>query len=158
MLRALLIDRFQLKVHVEQRMVPAYALRVAKGGLKLHKTDPADVFVGPVKGYNCLLTKSRRGLLEGQSCSMAHVAKDLEWPAGRIVVDQTGVQGLYDFSLHWTPEDVQGSSTVGNDGLHDESYPFFFKAVEQELGLKLEPTNTSIDVYVVDHAEQPSAN
>lgn len=161
MLQALLADRFQLKVHPEQRTVPAFALRVAKGGLKMQKAKAGEGAGSSVKGYNCLITKSRRGLLEAQNCSMANLAADLKWPAGHIVVDQTGLQGLYDWSLQWTPDNVQGSSpmdTSRDNGLQDESHPFLFKALEQELGLKLEPTKTDIEVYVVDHAEQPSSN
>jgi uncharacterized protein (TIGR03435 family) len=161
MLQALLADRFQLKMHREQRTFPAFALRVAKGGLKIHEAKAGEGAQSPVKGFNCLLTRARPGLLEGQNCSMTDIAQDLEPNAGRIVVDQSGVQGRYDFLLQWTPEDVQGSSlsgNKGNDGLQDESYRRLFRAVEQELGLKLEPTKTDIDVYVIDRAEQPSGN
>lgn len=161
MLQALLADRFQLQVHREQRTVPAFALKVAKEGLKIHEAKAGEGAGSSVKGYNCLITKSRRGLLEGKNCSMASLAGDLEWTAGRIVIDQTGLQGRYNFLLQWTPEDVQGDSLIGNKGNEspqDESYPFFFKALEQELGLKLEPTNTNIEVYVIDRAEQPSGN
>jgi len=161
MLQALLADRFQLKMHREQRTVPAFALTVAKGGLKMHKAKGDEGSGSSVKGYEALITKSRRGLLEGQNFSMAGLAQVLEEYAGRIVVDQTGLKDRYDFTLQWTPEDVQGSSlsgSKGNDGLQDESYPDLFPALEQELGLKLEPTKTDIDVYVIDQAEQPSSN
>ncbi|HEY5382381.1 MAG TPA: TIGR03435 family protein [Acidobacteriaceae bacterium] len=159
MLQAMLADRFQLKVHREKQTVPAFALTVAKGGVKARKSNDGEGAQSSVKGYNCLITKSRAGLLEEQNCSMADLASSLEW-AGRIVVDQTGLQDRYDFTLQWTPENVQRSSPddSGNDGLQDKPYPFLFRALEQELGLKLEPTKTDIDVYVIDQAEQPSSN
>lgn len=161
MLRALLASRFRLVVHSEQRTFPVFAMRVAKGGINMEKAKAGESPGSAVKGYDALVTRSRRGLLEGRNFTMADLAQILRYPAGRIVVDQTGLKDRYDFLLQWTPEDAHGTAgqaNSGDDNLRDESYPSFFAAVEQELGLKLEPTKTDIEVYVVDHAEQPSSN
>lgn len=161
MLRALLAERFQLTIHPEQRTFPAFALRIAKGGLKLQKSqEPENLFNG-VKGYDAHITRSRRGLLEGKNFSMHDLAQDLQYPAQRYVVDETGLNGRYDFLLQWTPLDASGNPIETGNGTVDsseKSYPFFFQALEQELGLKLEPTKTSVEVYVIDRAERPSSN
>jgi uncharacterized protein (TIGR03435 family) len=157
MLRALLAERFQLTLHPEQRTFPAFALRVAKSGLKLQKAKNTESSTNPVKGYNSLVTRSRRGLLEGQNFSMPELAHLLEGPAQRIVVDETGLKGRYDFLLQWTPLDASGNP-IDTATETTQSYPFFFPALEQELGLKLEATKTTVEVFVIDRAEPPSGN
>lgn len=161
MLRALLAERFQLTIHTEQRSFPAFALRIAKNGLKLQKAQPVERSADDVKGYDALVTRSRRGLLEVKNFSMPELANLLEYPAQRIVVDETGLKDRYDFLLQWTPLDASGNPIETNNGTGDspeKSYPFLFPALEQELGLKLEPTKTMVEVFIIDHAQPPSAN
>lgn len=160
MLRGLL-ERFQLRVHAEQRSFPAFALRIAKGGAKLKRSNGIEIPTNGVKGYQSLITRSRVGLLEGKNFSMPELARVLEPSAQRIVVDETGLKDRYDFLLQWTPLDASGNpieTSRGSADSSEESYPFFFQALEQELGLKLEPAKTSVEVYVIDHAERPSSN
>jgi uncharacterized protein (TIGR03435 family) len=161
MLRTMLGERFQLAVHPEQRTFPAFALRIAKSGPKLRKASDIEIDEDGVKGYHSLITRSRRGLLEGENFSAPELAKVLEHPAQRFVVDETGLKDRYDFLLQWTPLDASGNPIETSNGTADStgnSYPFFFRAVEQELGLKLEPTKTSVDVYVIDRVQPPSGN
>ncbi|HEX5283387.1 MAG TPA: TIGR03435 family protein, partial [Bryocella sp.] len=162
MLRALLADRFQLTVHPEQRSFPAFALRIAKGGPKLQRANDTEIInEDGVKGYHSLVTRSRRGVLEGKNFSMPELARILEHAAGRIIVDETDLTDRYDFLLQWTPTDASGNPIETSNGTADsseKSYPFFFQALEQELGLKLEPTKTAVGVYVIDHAQPPSSN
>lgn len=161
MLRALLAERFQLTIHPEQRSFSAFALRIVKGGPKLQKANEVEIPDDGVKGYHSLVTRSRPGLLEGKNFSMPELAKILEYPAQRIVVDETGLNDRYDFLLQWTPLDASGNpieSSNGTGDLSEKSYPFFFAALEQELGLKLEPTKTMVEVFIVDHAQPPSSN
>jgi len=161
MLRVLLTERFQLAIHPEQRSFPAFALRIAKGGPKLQKSLEAESLFNGVKGYDAHITRSRRGLLEGKNFSMRDLAQDLEHPAQRFVVDETGLKDRYDFLLQWTPLDASGNPidiSNGTGDSPDESYPYLFTALEQELGLKLEPTKTMVEVFVIDHAQPPSSN
>lgn len=65
------------------------------------------------------------------------------------VVNQTGLKGIYNFDLQWTPD-----GTNAANGLNPLS---IFTAI-QELGLKLRPAKAPVEVLVVDHAEMPSAN
>jgi len=68
----------------------------------------------------------------------------------RPVVDETGIAGRYDFVLRWSPD----------DSITDfpNSAPGLFTAVQEQLGLKLEPVKGPADVYVIDHVEKPSEN
>jgi uncharacterized protein (TIGR03435 family) len=70
----------------------------------------------------------------------------------RPVVDRTGLGGTIDFTLEFAPpERPQGTPP-------DESLPTFYTALQEELGLKLQPQTGPVDVLVIDHVEQPSPN
>ena len=62
----------------------------------------------------------------------------------RIVINKTGLTGVYDFTLVWSP------STDGS--------PTLFKAIEDQLGLKLEPTTGPVETLVIDRLQRPSDN
>ena len=140
MVRALLAERFNLAAHTETRELPVYALVVVRGGAK--------VKVSQTNGTNIGLGREH---LSDQGCTMAVLADQLARAVGRVVVDKTGMAGRFDFALQWTPDD----STVARS---DSSAPSIFTAVEEQLGLKLEPWKAPVPVLVVDHVEMPSAN
>jgi uncharacterized protein (TIGR03435 family) len=66
----------------------------------------------------------------------------------RPVVNQTGLTGRYTFTLKWTPDSMTG--------LHDDAAPALYTALEEQLGLKLEPAKGPVEVIVIDHVERPS--
>jgi uncharacterized protein (TIGR03435 family) len=68
----------------------------------------------------------------------------------RPIVDQTGLKGRYDFQLKWL--------TGENHANDQDAPPGIFTAIQEQLGLKLEPLKAPADVLVVDGAERPSAN
>jgi len=77
------------------------------------------------------------------------------------VQNQTGLKGIYDFTLHFTPDDAgMDASEPGGSGasLSDNSGTSIFAAVEDQLGLKLESKKGPVDVVVVDHVDKPSDN
>jgi uncharacterized protein (TIGR03435 family) len=93
-LQSLLEDRFQLKVHSGTKVMPAYALVIAKGGPKLHKADPAEL---PI------LSTQRPGRLRCGGASMAAFAAELtDDGVDRQIFDKTGLAGTYDLTLKWT--------------------------------------------------------
>ena len=143
MLQALLADRFGLKVHHETRELPAYRLVVAKDGLRMQKTS-ADEIPGVSFG---------RGQITARGISVDVLVLMLSGLAERTVVDKTGLTGSYDVNLRWTPDDAVGPSQTSLD-----SNPSFFTAVQEQLGLKLEPSREPLDTIVVDHVERPSEN
>jgi uncharacterized protein (TIGR03435 family) len=153
MLQKLLADRFQLTVHREQREMPVYALVVAKGGAKLKVADPTSEQNNGCRSLGvCFFTKET---LSGFARFMGFVVMD------KPVVDKTGLTGEYDFELKWTPDDSQFASMgvrppTPNDNAN--APPGLFTAIQEQLGLKLEPQKTSAEVLVIDHVERPSEN
>jgi uncharacterized protein (TIGR03435 family) len=154
-LRELLAERFQLKLHREPREMPAYALIVAKGGSKLQppvgETNlPADVPKSRINYYG-------RGRIQGHFATLANLSRTLAGEpeiAGRPVVDKTGLTGQYDFTLHWSVDPGPGAAPTDPG----EQWPSLFTALEEQLGLKLTPEKEQIEVIVVDSAEKPSEN
>jgi uncharacterized protein (TIGR03435 family) len=78
----------------------------------------------------------------------------LSTEAQQLVVDKTGLNGKYNFKLHWVRQDQepQTSDTQENEG------PSIFTAVREQLGLALVPTKVSLSVVVIDHIEKPASN
>ena len=137
MLQALLNDRFGVEAHHEMKEMPVYEMIVAKGGLKISPYKPgAPLPVGP--------RAERGGAAIMGTGTMAQLAKMMTSSAGRPVLDKTGLDGRYGYVLTFTPLPAQPS---------DQS-PDFFTAVQEQLGLKLEPAKDKIDVLVIDHAER----
>lgn len=173
MVRQVLEERFGLKVHHETRDLPVYALVVAKGGPKLTaaKPDPDHPIMPGSPGR--LMFNGRR--LEGGSANMQFLAVVLARPAGRKVIDKTGLTGRYDFTLTWGDEGAggvpvgtaaggpppggvpatPGGPQGGGDTAAGES---IFTALEEQLGLKLEPIKAPVDVVVIDRLEKPAEN
>ncbi|HEY1743206.1 MAG TPA: TIGR03435 family protein [Granulicella sp.] len=154
--RALLTERFQLKLHREMREMPAFVLTVAKGGSKLQTPVPEkDLQAGvPQSRINFL----GRGHWQGHFALLSNLSRSLTTEPeadGRPVVDKTGLTGQYDFTLHWTPVDP-GPGAAPTDAA--EQGPSLFTALEEQLGLKLTPAKEQIEVIVVDSVEKPSEN
>lgn len=158
MLRGLLADRFELKFHREKKDLQAYAITVAKGGVKMVKDESnpnglPNFLVGP-RNMNI----SNSTMAEFASLLQANF---LELP----VVDQTELgTARFDFRLKWTPDSAQlsrfGAAPNGGAPAADDpdAPPDLFTAFEQQLGLRLKSTKTPVDVMVIDHIEKPSAN
>ena len=148
MLQALLRDRFMLKVHRETRDLPVYALVVAKSGPRLKESKPDE------SGSNAqpMMRMKRNGeTLEIVATGMhvRNLAPFLLREVGRTVVDKTGLKGTYDFTLQFTPQ----QSTAP-----DSTAPSIFTAIQEQLGLKLEPQKAPMEVIVIDQIEKPSEN
>jgi uncharacterized protein (TIGR03435 family) len=142
LLQTLLADRFQLRLHREMREMPVYALVVGKAGPKLKESAPdatlrmtASVSVTTVTS---IFTKSQ----------MDSLVRVLSGAADRPVLDQTGLTGFYDYKVEFARDPASAESSA----------PSIFTAVQEQLGLKLEPEKGSIEVLVIDHADRPSEN
>ena len=153
MLQALMIDRFQLKIHKEFREMPVYALVVDKKGSKLavHTTGESEMRTG----YGSLSVK--KGAMPG-------LASWLSQQLGRVVIDQTGLKIEYDYQLEWTPDPGQGGGE--SIGLPPElprpraetNGPSIFTALQEQLGLRLVSQKGPVEIVVIDSVEKPSAN
>ncbi len=175
MMRALLIDRFKMKVHVEERPVTAYTLLAA--GPKLTKADPANRTGwknGAAPGArdprdnNPILAR----LVTGRNMSMAQLAEALPAIApGYIrtpVVDETGITGNWDFTFTFTPNGVGGiGGGRGGDGgqapgaggapsaaADPSGAVSLFDALNKQLGLRLQVQKRPLPVVVIDSADQ----
>jgi bla regulator protein BlaR1 len=145
MIIPLLADRFHLKTHLEPKVLPVYDLVVAHGGCKL-KLDSAEQ---NGSGWSIDGSDTMK-VLSGKSDSIADLADMLSGLSGRKVIDKTGLTGHADITLKWS-DDV-AMQQGGSDALS------IFTAVEEQLGLKLEPSKGPVDTLVIDHAEMPSSN
>jgi uncharacterized protein (TIGR03435 family) len=146
----LLADRFHLQVHWDTRELPVYALVVAKNGPKLKAPKT------PEQGSG---TSSGNGLIAGNSLTVAEIAQTLTQEAstelGRVVLDRTGIAGRYDITLKWTP-DTSNDPTSGSSPI--DAGPSLFTAIQEQLGLKLEPSKGPVQVLVIDNVDMPSEN
>ncbi len=139
MLRTLLEQRFKLAVHRESKEMPGYALVVAKGGSKLQPVEA---------GGSSTSTNGGRVLtLTAKKTSMGQLADLLARDLSVMVVDQTGMDGVYDFDLRWSNEE----RNTGDDA---EPAPSLFTAVQEKLGLRLQSQKVPVPVIVVDHVER----
>jgi uncharacterized protein (TIGR03435 family) len=147
MIRKILEERFGLKLHREQRELPVYALIVAKGGPKmiLNTTDPNGLLDQQNSAFSGLDTEKLK------NTAMSDLTQILQFRVDRPVVDQTGLKGRYDFILKWTTDE----SKAPTDGT---APPGLFTAIQEQIGLKLEPVKAPAEVLVIDAVEKPSAN
>ena len=139
MFRSLLEERFQLRVHRELRDVPAYVLVATKGGPKLRPCTNPNAASMYITGTILSCTPPM---------PMSRIAQFLSRETGRPVLDRTGLEPA-PFELHWLPESAQPLP---------DSPPTLFTAIEEQLGLKLEPARAPLHTIVVDRAERPSPN
>jgi uncharacterized protein (TIGR03435 family) len=143
MLQTLLADRFKLTFHREQRQGPIYSLGVAKNG---HKLTPGDTSKCPDTG-GCGLNASPSQIV-GRSVSMDQLAARLSRSLGIPVVNNTGVNGLFDLTLEWTVED----QFVGRGA---SASPTIFPAIQEQLGLRLDSSRGPVETLVIDRVEKP---
>ena len=147
LVRKLLTERFGLVMHREQREMRVFAL-VAKGGPKM--TPSADDPNGPMHENDS--QSGGQTTMRVKNVSMGELAGMLmRLFLDRPVVDQTGLTRRYDFQLKWTQDETRAPT----DG---SAPPGLFTAIQEQLGLKLEPAKAPVDVMVIDKVEQPGAN
>ncbi|MGA8090312.1 MAG: TIGR03435 family protein [Terracidiphilus sp.] len=146
MVQSLLVERFMLATHTETRELPIYALVVAKGGPKFLSSQASGTMVDHGNGNI---------RIQGGDDTVALLAEELAEALGRVVVDKTGMEGRYKLVLTWTPDD---RVTTSSSSSAFDSGPSIFTALQEQLGLKLEPQKGPVEVLVIDRAEVPSAN
>jgi uncharacterized protein (TIGR03435 family) len=170
-LQDVLTDKFGLKLHRETRELPVFILTVSKTGGELHRSRvqncppfslsrdlpqvgarPADCS-GVMTGPNLQLNETLD--VAGMSISGPYSLKEhIESELRQIVIDKTGLTGLFDIVLEWnreaTKQRLKGPIKEDPDG------PSLFEALEQQLGLKLEATKGPVEVLVIDHADKPT--
>ena len=169
--QSLLADRFKLRVSITTSELPVYALVIAKNGPKLHEADPGDAYINGTKGPEGVGPQGHMSIGSNhftyQDVSTAVVAERLSLHFGRTVLDQTGLKGKYDFSLHWAYDQNQGAKFNGQEGGNpgidkapsaEASGPSIFTALQEQLGLELKSIKAPVETIVIDHIERPSEN
>jgi uncharacterized protein (TIGR03435 family) len=171
MVRTLLADRFNLRVHHESRELPIYALILARAdgklGPQMRSTEGGCTAIvaererggpppPPGAPFSCGLRR-RAGAISGRERTMTQFVDMLGRLVGRVVVDRTGLMDSFDFDLSWTPELLAPSPAGFPEPTQtDSSGPSIFTALQEQLGLKLESTRGPVEVLVVDSVAQPT--
>jgi uncharacterized protein (TIGR03435 family) len=175
-LQSLLAERFALKAHREKKDLPIYALVLARGDkslgprlrrsqfdletireqdAKLRRENPATF-----KPLECGLAVGRR--LGDCGTTMAALATRFPMYVGRVVVDRTGLTGIYQYDLRFADAPIPGAGPGGGFPFPtqpaDPDAPPLFTALEEQLGLKLVPQTGPVDVLVIDRVEPPKPN
>lgn len=165
MMRSLLADRFKLAVHNETHQGEIFAMVLVRPGETGPKLHPHSNDLGPCGTFttsasarlpggipsSCdvflTLLDNSQAQMSARNVSMEMIANSLG-PFDRPVVDRTGLSGLYDFTIEWTPETTQQMETGTG----------YLEALKEQLGLKLEATTGPIRDFIVDQIEEPSPN
>jgi uncharacterized protein (TIGR03435 family) len=172
MLQALLIERFKIQSHTEDRPITAYTLLA--GTPKMKAADPASrtrCKEGPgLDGKDPRIASPvLNRLLTCQNMTTAQISEELQHVAGGYiygpVLDSTGIKGSFDFTLSFSSVDLTRASAAGSgaSGANGSSDPngalSLFDAVNKQLGLKLEKQRRPVPVLVIDHVdEKPTEN
>jgi uncharacterized protein (TIGR03435 family) len=186
MLRTLLADRFKLVMHRETQDLPVFALTAARRDgtlgprLRPAATDCAAARVErqaivrsggtppvPVGGPDAPVTCGMRmgpGRLETGGNPLSLLADGLAGLVQRVVVDRTGLEGNWDLELTYTPDPRLQAAPPGPSApgvplpAVDPDYPSLFIALEEQLGLKLEPSRGRVEVLMIDSVAPPTEN
>jgi uncharacterized protein (TIGR03435 family) len=170
MMQALLEEHFHLKIHHEKAEGPVYFLNVARGGPKLHSfieggctpysTPPPPLKPGE-KYCNSMISALSPASVEAEGATLDEFVKMLRGVLDRPVINKTGINGRFDIRLKFSREGTRlaGMPLNGPPPASDPTGPpLIFTALQDELGLKLEPGKGPVDRFVIDHIERPSEN
>jgi uncharacterized protein (TIGR03435 family) len=148
MMRSMLALRFKLQGHIEKRERPVYALTLARGDGALGPNLRSSTCTDADDGKAPCVARFGRGFITAGGFSMEWLAVNLRGGAGRPVVDRTGLTGGYDFTLDYSFGPPPLDSTP-------DGKPSIFTALQEQLGLKLEPAQAPLPVVVVERIERP---
>ena len=174
MTRTLLEDRFHLKAHMETRELPIYVLSFARRDAKLgDQIKPSGVECRPVTpppgappapppppgpaptGVQQCPSMLTPGHISFRKLTIARFAGALSIFVSRDIVDKTNLSGEFDLDLHWLPDQMPSPSSFRLLSPIDSTAPPLFTAIQEQLGLKLEPSRGPVEVLVIDGVEKP---
>jgi len=150
MLRKLLEARFGLTLHREARVLPVYAVTLAKGGPKLEEATTEGDFT--LEHTNSLMVLAHHARL-------TDLAEGIADEIGRPVVDETGLPGRYEIQVNLAPYVTKLARGEDGNPVQVDMMSLLFTGLQEQLGLKLESKKASVDVLVIDHVEKtPTGN
>ena len=148
MLAQILAERFALKSHTESKQLPVYDLVVTPHGPKFKPSPNQDETKGNWRTNNTEFT--------GTVISIGSLADFLANDLHRTVLNKTNLTARYDLHLTWAPDNP---AAAGNDNSQTEDTgPSLFSALQDQLGLKLEPAKGPVTILVIDHIDPPTPN
>jgi len=152
LIQKVLAERFQFKFHNEQREMSVYAISQPPGTThKLTATPPGPNL--PTLRY------PRAGLLPARNATMTELAQSLQTAVlDRPVINQTKIEGRFDFTIDWMPDETQFASFGSTVSVPETGKPNIYEAFREQLGLKLEATRAPATIMVIDSVEKPSEN
>lgn len=158
MLQDLLATRFKLLLTRESRPISAYALGIGKNGPKLSPpTDPG--CQPPPIGACSRLRFVNRKVLSGVNVSTAQLAQVLTTFMGRPVIDETGLNSIFDFKMDFVLDLPRSEQAPGaDDGGTQSPGPSVFTTIQEQLGLKLVPKKDPVPILVISGGEPPTPN
>ena len=162
MMRALLEQRFRLAARIELRQQPIYALvQASKDGSLGPQVKPSTVVcAAPGAAANpCRINGTIgavAGSVRGTGQTFAAFAAYLGFNVDRPVVDRTGLTGSYDFEFAWTADDLRAVAPDAAAAAAPNDRAILFTALQEQLGLKLEPTTGPVEFVVIDRVERPT--
>lgn len=153
MLRTLLVERFALKFHRQDKEMDIYELTVAKSGQKLRPAakpdDPAKI-IGVV--YPDRIEVPARSVTMDDFVAMLQRAT-----LDRPTVNKTGLTGKYDFDLKFAQDETEYGGGVPK-ATEDSQFPSLFTGMQEQLGLKLTAARGTVSALVVDSVDKPAAD
>ena len=167
MFRTLLADRFKLTMHMDARDTAIFALVRARAdgrlGPQLRASSTADcdaaraeqargAAIAAADGRPICGGRTRAGFIMAGAVSMDELARNMSRLVGRAIVNRTGLPGRYDFDLKFTPEGELAAAAADRG---PDTMPSIYVALEEQLGLKLEPQCAPVDVVVIDSIQRP---
>ena len=148
LLQEVLADRFHLRSHTANRMLPVFLLKVVKNGALT--TASPDRIGGDFD--------VSRGQISARGARMPDLVNFLTQETGRTVIDQTGLSATYSFKLTWTPSDA-GSQDGRDDGeTPSEAPPSLLTALKEQLGMQLVSSKGPVPCFVIDSISKPDRN
>src|SRR5580704_13368489 len=145
MVQTLLEDRFRLALHRETKEMPVCALVVGKNPPKLKAST---------EGEPTTLARGDGGQMNFRGMPIPGLVNTLANILHEPVVDGTDIEGLFDFTL----DPMQFASAGGTGGGGDAWADLVLRAVQEQLGFKLEKRKAPLEITIIDHAEKPTPN
>jgi uncharacterized protein (TIGR03435 family) len=149
MLQALLTQRFHLVTHTENKGLPVFAVETGKGGIKFEpskeSTDPPYFRV------------YQRRQITAERAPIEYLTEALSQLLGRRVVDETGLQGKFDYKLQWMPDEFQPANSESAPSAETDT-PSLAAALREQMGLAIVAKREQAAVVVIDRASKPEAN
>jgi uncharacterized protein (TIGR03435 family) len=150
MLQALLSDRFRLRLHRGSKEMSGYALVVGKNGPKVHAAADS-------QEHRDSFRMSATGI-RGQGIKMEDFARFVAGKLGLVAVDNTGLKGVYDFKVDWKEPSNPYSGGFLDADPREELRSTVFAALQDQLGLKLNPQKIAVQMLVIDSVAKASEN